>query len=260
MIRESLLRDFGKDLSISGGMGGSIDDPIIVDEQSPNDASWTKMEVIRCIFARMGWHWRVEARSRVGRLEKLCCEVKYPEGDQVITEKRNFYFDLSNIEIHDDDVTPTCGVNLGEGTGIGLPYELGWFHFDKLTNYEENQPGAGVSAAYSAPATKATIYVYNKGIEDIDSSNELVFDREFESALSDIAKIHSNAMKIAERRDRNLFLSAFEIGPSYSIVTLSVVRGNFFKVRATLEEPNEQYAFECLWDSVNLILSMLKLE
>lgn len=257
MIRELLLQDFGKDLKVSGGMGNSIDDPIIIDSQSPHDASWTKLEVIRCIYARMGWHWRVQERSRVGALEKLSCEVKYAEGDQVITEKRNFYFELSKIDINNEEVTPACGVNLGGGTGMGLPYELGWLHFDQLTNYEENHPGLGVSAAYGAPFTKATIFVYNKGLQEINSGSESLLEQEFESAMSDVVSAHSDAVKIAERRDGNVFFSAFEIGSAYSIVTLSVVGGHFFKVRATLERPEERYAFECLWDSVNLILSMV---
>jgi hypothetical protein len=111
MLREMLLRDFGKDLKISGGTGNSIEDPIALDPQSPHDASWTEMEVARCIYGRLGWHWRAIDRSRAGKIEKLSCEVRYAEGDEVVTEKRAFYFDVSSIGLNDQDVTPACGFN-----------------------------------------------------------------------------------------------------------------------------------------------------
>ena len=258
MLREMLLRDFGKDLKIAGGTGNSIDDPITLDAQSPHDASWTEMEVARCIYGSLGWHWRAIDRSRAGQIEKLSCEVRYAEGDEVVTEKRSFYFDVSNIGLNEQEVTPSCGLNLGAGTGMGLPYQLGWFHFDQLTNSEEAHAGMCVSVAYSAPSTKTTVYVYNKGLANIVSSNEELLSSEFASATADILSVYPNAKQIAERRDNNLMFSAFEIETAYSIITLSAVGGHFFKVRATLDPSNEKYTFECLWESVNTILSMTK--
>lgn len=49
MLREMLLRDFGVDLKISGGSGNSIDDPMTLEAQTAHDASWTEMEVARCV-------------------------------------------------------------------------------------------------------------------------------------------------------------------------------------------------------------------
>ena len=34
MLKELLLRDFGKDLKISGGAGNSVDDPIIIEVET----------------------------------------------------------------------------------------------------------------------------------------------------------------------------------------------------------------------------------
>jgi hypothetical protein len=258
MLREMLLRDFGKDLKISGGTGNSIEDPITLDPQSPHDASWTEMEVARCIYGRLGWHWRAIDRSRAGKIEKLSCEVRYAEGDEVVTEKRAFYFDVSSIGLNDQDVTPACGFNLGAGTGMGLPYQLGWFHFDQLTNNEETQAGMGVSAAYSAPSTKATVIIYNKGLASIESGNDDLLSSEFDSAVADILAVYPDAKKIAARHDSNLLFAAFDIGTAYSMVTLSAVGNHFFKVRATIDPSSEKYTFDCLWVSVNTILSMTK--
>lgn len=262
MLREMLLRDFGKDLKISGGSGNSIEDAIVIEVQSAHDASWIEMEVAGCIYGRLGWHWKAIGRTKMPdcpvHIEKLSCEVRYIEGDQVVTEKRNFYFDLSKVNLAGQDITPSCGVNLGAGTGMGLPYQLGWLHFDQLTNNEDTQAGMGVSAAYSAPATKATIYVYNNGLQDISSGNTEQLKSEFASARFDFLSFNHQAKQIAERFDDNLMFTAFEIGTAYSIITLSAVGNHFFKVRATLDPSNEKYTFECLWDSVNTILAMTR--
>ena len=262
MLKELLLRDFGKDLRISGGTGNSVDDPIIIEVKSPHDASWTEMEVASCIYGRLGWHWRAVGRSKQvesgKRIEKLSCEVKYIDDGQLVTETRNFYFDLSRVELGEQEITPACGFNLGVNTGMGLPYQLGWFHFTGLTNNEEARAGMGVSAAYSAPTTQATVYVYNKGLDDIKSDNEGQLNAEFATAMNDLLAAHTDAKQVAERFDENLLFAAFEMDTAYSIITLSAVGNHFFKIRATVDPSNEKYAFDCLWDSVNTILAMTK--
>ncbi len=262
MLKELLLRDFGKDLKISGGTGNSVDDPIIIEVESPHDASWIEMEVASCIYVRLGWHWRAVERTKLEEggkhIEKLSCEVKYIEGDQLVTETRNLYVDLSFVDMGEQEITPTCGFNLGANTGMGLPYQLGWFHFDGLTNNEEAQAGMGVSAAYSAPTTQATVYVYNKGMADIKSRNEGQLVAEFTSARNELLAVNVGANQVAERLDDNLLFAAFEMGAAYSIITLSAVGNHFFKIRATVDPSNEKYTFDCLWDSVNTMLAMTK--
>ena len=76
--------------------------------------------------------------------------------------------------------------------------------------------------------------------------------------MSFILSVYPDAEKIADRHDSNLLFAAFDIGAAYSIVTLSAVGNHFFKVRATLDPSNEKYTFDCLWESVNTILSMTK--
>lgn len=186
MLKELLLREFGKDFKISGGAGSSVEDPIIVEVQSPHEASWIEMEVANCIYSRLGCHWRAVGRSKLlsgsKHIEKLSCEVQYIDGDQLISEYRSFYFDLSNVEMGEREITPVCGFNLGANTDMGLPYQLGWLHFTGLMNNEETEAGMGVSVAYSAPTTQATVYVYNKGVADIASGNKGQLEAEFASA------------------------------------------------------------------------------
>ena len=99
-LRQMLLKEFKKNLPISGGIGQSLDEPIVITTSDPEDAALTQLEVARCIYGFNGRYWRLIERTAVptdvGRIEKMSCEIKFIEDDQVITETRNFYFDLSH--------------------------------------------------------------------------------------------------------------------------------------------------------------------
>ena len=257
-----LKDDFGKDLLISGGNGNSLGDPIILESSTAHDASWTEMEVTRCIYSQLKWHWklidRVPVKNEGMSIEKFSCEVKHAEGEEVITEKRNFYFDVSKINLEGSLTTPVCGVNLGLGTGMGLPYQLGWFHFDGLINHEENYAGAGVSAAYSAPFTKATLYFYKNGETNIDGVKyPEVFEKEFAISSRDLLEANPQAEELASRSTPNLCFKSFQIDSAYSILIFSTVGNHFFKLRATIDPSNEKYTMDCFWESVNIIVGMV---
>lgn len=262
MLRAMLMNDFGKDILISGGFGNNATDPIILSAQSPHDASWSEMEVAKCIYGQLGWHWKMLDRAKVdgpqGALERLSCEVRYVEEEQFVTETRSFYFDVSQISLDDEaQTTPICGVNLGADTGMGLPYQLGWFHFDSLIDNEVDHPGLGASVAYSAPNTKATLYVYNKGDAEIDGvAQPEKLEKEFQLACRDFLTLNPSAEAIAENFSSNLMFRSFGVGSAYSVVTLSTAGNHFFKLRATLDRSNVKYKFDCFLESVNLILSL----
>lgn len=122
----------------------------------------------------------------MGRIEKMSCEIKFIEGDQVITETRNFYFDLSAVRLQSDEVLPNTYVSLGDRFGVSLPWQLGWFHFDRLIDNETDNPGLGMSVAYSAPEAKLMIYAYDKEQSQtiIDQPDESVL-KEFNQATKD---------------------------------------------------------------------------
>lgn len=48
-LREMVLKDFGKDRSISGSFGWSSGDPIILTTKNAMDAATTQLEVARCV-------------------------------------------------------------------------------------------------------------------------------------------------------------------------------------------------------------------
>lgn len=257
MLKEIFRTKFGKELRISGG-AGSQNDPIILEEQTPHDASYTEMELANYNFAFFGMHWRYTERTRIGKIERLTCDVIFPEDDQIITQRQNLYFDVSNIQLGEDEINPVCGINLGFGTGIGLPYQLCWLHFKYLTDYESTRPGMGVSAAYSSPYTEATIYVYNKGLSGFQENRNELLKQEFLTSLNEIKTVQKDLKILAEKFDDNLMFTSFDIGDSYSILTLSIMRNHFFKIRITMSRSNDEYVFKCLWESLHYILDMLK--
>lgn len=262
MLRDLLNSDFDIDLPISGGMGNAESDPIVIETDDPQAASLVQMQVARCIYGRLGFHWKVIDKSFTENpekwVEKLTSENVYPEGDQLITERRALYFDISASQAGAKHGTPYCVVPLGELYGIRLPYELGWLHFDGLTDYEERAPGLGISAAYSNPSAKATIYVYNKGnpIIDFERTPDLLHS-EMNAAVGDLLRRNPNAKESASRQHQNVFFMSFEIDDTYSAVMLSALNNQFFKVRATLSSPVEKYNFDCLMQSLSFITSLL---
>lgn len=263
MLRAMLMRDFGKDLLISGGYGNSATDPIVLTAQSAHDASWTEMEVAKCIYGQLGWHWkmveRVKVNSPQGALEKFSCEVRYAEGANLVTETRNFYFDVSQINLEAAQTTPVCGVNLGANIGIGLPYQLEWLHFDSLTDNETDHSGLGVTVGYSAPNTKFTLYSYNKGNAEIDGiAKPEKIEAEFQTVCCDLLTVNPNAVMIAENSQVNLMIRSFSIGSAYSVVALSTLRNNFYKLRATIDSLNLEYQVDCFRDSLGLTISIAK--
>ena len=258
MLKELLEQDFGKSFPISGGDGQSITAPIVIDDESPFNASWIEMEIASCIYLPSQRQWRVigkELLSDNGKvIEKVACEVKFPEGDQVVTEKRNFYFDLSNVKLGEMTHTPPCGFRVSEAINFFLPYQLEWLHFNKMTDNEAENPGMGVSVAYSAPHLQATIYIYTKQHEHIHfKDTEALYESEFQTAQADLLTIHPEAKPLNEHRDENMLYKAFDIDNDYSAIMLSTAKNHFFKTRITMSGTNDSYVFDDMMRSLSFI-------
>jgi hypothetical protein len=192
------------------------------------------------------------------RIEKLTYETKFVEGSKVITEQRALYFEISAVILNDIQKIPPAVVNLGEAYGMTLPFELGWLHYHGLTEYEDEHPGMGISSAYGAPYTKATIYIYNKRHTIIDHiKTPDLFRSEFDFAIQDILTLHKDAKLYEARQHENTIFLPMKIEEGYSALMLATFNNYFIKVRATLDDPSEVYRFECLMQSFNSIYSLL---
>lgn len=261
-LKEMLLKDFGKDLPITGGFGQSADDPILLTTKSAMTAATTQLEVARCIYRINGRYWRAIERTPVetptGRVEKLTCEVKYAEGDQLVTEKRSFYFDYAEVDLPDGSPLPPARVPLGYPADLGLPWQIGWFHFDGLINNEEMTPGLGLSVAYSAPKAKMTVYAYDKG-----KSKSIMADpdgsalAEYLQAVSDFESINPSTVVLREQGEMGTRLKMYESGNTLSAVLVAPFRDFFFKLRLTLEASNEPFMVDCAWHTISIFGSMV---
>lgn len=262
MLRELLKADYGIDLPISGGDGNSKSEPIVIEADTARVASRIQMEVARCIYASLGYHWRAVGKeilgTPTGTLEKLICEVKFPEGDLIVTERRAFYFDIDKVEVEPGKGTPPCRISLGDAYPIDLPFQIGWFHFTGLTDNEQQSPGMGISIAYSAPYTKATIYLYNNQLPEIHYRETMdLFVSEFDSAVDDFLTMNPKATQLAESRKDNMIFKSFSVGSAYAIVMLSTINNLFFKVRVTKDGSKDSYVFKCLMESLSYMAAIL---
>lgn len=216
-LREMLRKDFGKDLPISGGWGQSADDPIELLSHDAKEAALVQLVIARSIYGVQGWYWRQIERTSAGvvgaDIEKFSSEVKYIEGDQIVTEKRNLYFDLSSVIIADDARLENPSVPVGPPAELNFPRQIGWFHFDGITNNEPEHPGLGVSVAYSAPKAKMMVYAYDKGISDqIRDKPDESAHSEYVQAIADFRSMNPEARSAREHEQGGVRLTIFENG------------------------------------------------
>lgn len=254
-LKKMLLQDFGINLAIAGGFGQSAEDPIRIATRNPTEAALIQLQLARCIYMANGWHWRAIQRIPVlatrGRVEKFSSEVKYIEGDLVVTERRNLYFDISEVELQVDQQLPSTKVQIGYPAELGLPWQLGWFHFDEIINHEPTYPGLGVSAAYSAPQAKMTVYAYDKSVGDaIEANPEASALAEYLQAVSDFELMNPRAQAIREYKEASMRLKIYQLDNAFCAVIVSPFRNFFFKVRLTLMKNNQPFTVDCAWFTI----------
>ena len=262
MLRKLLQEDFNIDLPISGGMGQSASDSIVIESPNKNVASRVEMDILRCINKQLGRHWRLVGKLRIhadlnSAIEKVSFEAKYPEDDQIITDTRNFYFDISALALSEEETTPSCYVSVGDDGRFNVPYQLGWVNFTNSIDNETVQAGAGLSVAYDAPCNKVTIFIYDKALAVIDPViAPTLLEDEFSQARADILTRNPQAKQINSVSEDNFRFSAFDIDGDYSAVMLGIKENNFVKTRATMFETKEQYVFNCLMESLTAITAL----
>jgi len=261
-LREMLHKDFGIDLPIAGGWGQSADDPIVLTSQDPDEAALVQLEIARRIYGVQGWYWRQIERTFAGvvaaDVEKFSSEVKYIEDDQIVTEIRNLYFDLSSVIVADEAHLENPSVPVGPPAELNFPRQIGWFHFDGLTNNEPEHPGLGVSIAYSAPKAKMMIYAYDKGLSDqINDRPDESASSEYAQAIADFRSMNPEARPAREHEQGGVRLSIFESGQILSVVLVSPFRDFFFKLRLTLDDRSEQFMVDCAMHTLSNFVSMV---
>lgn len=98
-LKELLKKDFGVDLPISGGIGNSIDNPIIIHLAKFNDYVGTEYSVLNCIGKGRGIEWKIVEQGLLSHQDKKIDKVKIETiqltDDSKITQIENYYFDIT---------------------------------------------------------------------------------------------------------------------------------------------------------------------
>ncbi len=98
-IRQMLKRDFGVDLPISGGIGNSLADPIIIESPAGEDYQLIETEYLKYICLGRGVKWEFLKRESVeseGRnIDKVKIKTQETTQEEVVTQIENYYFDVT---------------------------------------------------------------------------------------------------------------------------------------------------------------------
>lgn len=98
-LKKFLKADFGIDFPITGGTGNSIDNPIILHKEEPNDYTSVEYEILRCLGEGRGVEWKLLKQELLfhndKRFDKISIETKESTDTEVITTIENYYFDIT---------------------------------------------------------------------------------------------------------------------------------------------------------------------
>ncbi len=98
-LKQLLQADFDIDFPISGGMGNSRTDPIIIHRQVPNDYTSVEYGILRCLGIGRRIEWKMIQQSVFDHnertLDQLKIETKETTDAEVIIQIENYYFDIT---------------------------------------------------------------------------------------------------------------------------------------------------------------------
>jgi hypothetical protein len=100
-IRERLFKDFNVDLPITGGVGNSIDDPVILEIVDPiDDFIDTEYLYLKLIGIGRGIEWKFMTQFLMEhenkKIDKIQIETIQQLENETITQIENIYFDITD--------------------------------------------------------------------------------------------------------------------------------------------------------------------
>jgi hypothetical protein len=159
-----------------------------------------------------------------------------------------------------------------EPTGITLPSEIGGMVVaGDIINFEEKQPGLGIGRNYTSPGSKASIYIYNLGLDRIEENNkQILLDRVYAMAENEIKSLEEMGLySDVENRGKEYVEWGDQQGTRGQVSSFSYTQGGkklisyiyiiavndyFLKVRISHEEfDNSDQRRDFLRDLGNLI-------
>ncbi len=240
-LHDLLLGGLGIELSIRGGYGGSREDPIVITAPDADGVALTRLLTLHALGRGRGIFWRTVANTLLGDewpgIEQFKIETVRLTETQMITRTENFYFDVSVAVAARRRWQSPPVIAHQDVSGLIFPFEIGWLHFDKGENNEQDAPGLGHSLNYKAPGILCSLCVYDRGLPNIpdDVANAVVQD-EFEAAAQDIVTHRSDFEALPDQPPTEDCLERYYRvgeGQQVSLLWLTTSRGRFIKARVT---------------------------
>ncbi|MBN9601094.1 MAG: hypothetical protein J0G28_15660 [Afipia sp.] len=239
-IREALKADFGIDVLIRGG-SGRIADPFVIEPCSSRYATRTQLNLLRGLGRGRQELWRLlesEAVPEVvSTIQKLRIETVAFTQDQIVSEVRSLYFDVSHV-----DGTPDASAPLIEWSDPRIafcaPSQIGWLHFDGTIDNSQGDAILDTSLLYSALGAKAAIYIYGAADGRMEgASSSEIRERELQLVCNQVLAAHPDAktpwpVHVAEP----FVLQHFLIGEDMSIAGIAMLGSHCLKLRLTYSD------------------------
>ena len=239
-LKDSIKADYGFDVPISGGVGLTADDPIVIDTYDEIDAPNIEWRVIDCVSRSLESAWflydKKISKYHDKLIEKVTIAVNYYKDKIPVKVVRDYYFDISSVKFNEIPIyTYFPTVYVDPLSKVAVPFQFGWLNFREFIDNEKDSAGDGMTFTYACPMIKGTLYIYNKEFNkiDMDSNRELMVN-EFEESASQIDGEESES-KLFNTVDFNNFLTrAYVVDGMDSYIVFTVINNYFFKFRVTL--------------------------
>jgi hypothetical protein len=233
-LRQLLKRDFGIEVLVQGGTG-LADDPFVIEPCSAMDARRTQLNLLRGLERGRGELWRLlQAEPVAPAVQRLRIKTVLFTRDEIISETRRYYFDVSQVDGVPDAAAPFIEWE-DPRTTFSATYQIGWLNFDRATLNNQSKDVLDTSLHYSSVGATATIYIY-------ESADPFTWERspvecrakELESVCDEIRAIQPNLeapwpVQIAEPFAFQAFLS----GEDMTIAGIALLGRLFLKLRLT---------------------------
>ena len=103
LMRNQIFKDLGVLLPISGGIGNSIENAIVIEKTDVpfHTAVWVSYTYLDCIFNGRNVTYERIGQALLGRngkkIDKISCITKELTETQIITQTENYYFDITQF-------------------------------------------------------------------------------------------------------------------------------------------------------------------
>jgi hypothetical protein len=241
-LRDALKADFGIDVLLERGTG-TRDDPFVILPCPAVVAARTQLDLLRGLERGRGELWRllrVEAGPELDPgMQQLGIEVVRFTPDQVIRERRGYYFDLSQVDGMTKPLSPVVWEDAR--TRFRPVAQLGWLHFDQSIDNCLGDARLDTTLLYSCILGTLNVYIY----EPMPGSPEnLPIEerraRELRMVSAGVRHVHPDAVSPWPVQVIGPFaVENFLIGKNLSVAGVASCETHFVKFRLSFADGPE---------------------